>query len=51
MDVVSCNIGEDDPFTDIDSDADLQGLNADIMPETERCNAQEYEWIWGFVNM
>ena len=42
MDVVSCNIGEDDPFSDIDSDADFQGLIADIMPETERCNAQEY---------
>ena len=39
MDVVSCDMGEDDPFADVDSDADLQGLVADIMPETERCNA------------
>ena len=42
MDVVSCDMGEDDPFVDVDSDTDLQGLIADIIPETERCNAQEY---------
>ena len=42
MDVVSCDMGEDDPFADVDSDTDLQGLIADIIPETERCNAQEY---------
>ena len=35
-------MGEGDPFVDIDSDADLQGLIADIIPETERCNAHEY---------
>ena len=42
MDVVSCDMGEDDPFADVDSDTDLQVLIADIIPETERCNAQEY---------
>ena len=42
MDVVSCDMGEDDPFADVHSDTNLQGLIADIIPETERCNAQEY---------
>ena len=42
MDVVSCDMGEDDPFADVDSDTDLQGHIADMIPETERCNAQEY---------
>ena len=37
MDVVSCNIGEDDPFTDIGSDADLQGLIADMRMEMGIC--------------
>ena len=32
MDVVSCDMGEDDPFADVDSDTDLQGLIADIIP-------------------
>lgn len=42
MDVVLYDMGEDDPFTCIDSNADLQGLIADIMPETETCNTHEY---------
>ena len=36
MDVVSCDMGEDDPFADVHSGTDLQGLIADIIPETER---------------
>lgn len=32
MDVVSCDMGEDDPFVDVDTDADLQGLIANVMP-------------------
>lgn len=41
MDVVSCDMGENYPFADVDSDADLQGLIADIIPETESCNVCE----------
>ena len=36
MDVVSCDMGEDDPFADIDGNADLQVLITDIMPETDK---------------
>ena len=42
MDIVLCNMGEDDPLADIDSDARHQRLIADKIPKTERCNAQEY---------
>ena len=40
MAVVSCDIGEDDPFADIDENADLQDLITEVIPEPERC--QEY---------
>ena len=39
MEVVSCDIGDEDPFADIDENEDLQGM---LMPESERCTAQEY---------
>jgi len=40
MEIVSCDIGDEDPFADIDEE--LQGLITDIMPESGRCTAQEY---------
>ena len=41
MEVVSCDI-DDDPFADIEEDEELQSLISKLMPESERCTAQEY---------
>ena len=42
MEVVSCDIGDEDPFADIDENDNLQGMITKVMPESERCTAQEY---------
>ena len=42
MDVVSCDLSGEDPFSDIDENGDLQGLIVELMPENEHCTAQEY---------
>ena len=41
MDVVSCDVSDADPFADIEN-AELQSLITELMPESERCTAQEY---------
>ena len=42
MEVVSCDIGDEDPFADIDENDNLQGMITKVMPGSERCTAQEY---------
>ena len=42
MDVVSCEMDEEDPFADNDDSADLQVLITEILLKAERCNVEEY---------
>ena len=39
MDMVSCDLSGEDPFSDIDENG---GLIVELMPENEHCTAQEY---------